>query len=161
MKNFEVTQKILVLTAVVNLLLGIAACKERRCEGNSLFADEPFLSFRLVDEFGVNQIAAWGHRYCSDSVYLTNLDGTLPPELDIDGGGNIVFGIPIESSDTTVVFQYLLYLPDSSGKPKADVDTIELRYRQLHWCFENHQIYFNNSLQHDGEYIYYIDLVKK
>lgn len=162
MKNFEVIRLILSLAAMLYLLIGIAGCKERRCDGNSLYADEPFLAFRLVDKYGVNQIAAWGHRYCSDSVYLTNLDGTLPPDLDIGGDGSIVFGIPIESADTAVLtFQYLLYLPDNSGKPKADVDTIELRYRHLQWCFENHQIYFNNSLQHDGQYTDYIDLVKK
>lgn len=161
MKNFEVTQKFLVLTAVVNLLLVIAACKERRCEGNTTFSSEPFLSFRLVDEFGVNQIAAWGHNYCSDSVYLTNMDGIFPPNLDIGGDGSIVFDVPIESEDTVITFQYLLYLPDNSGKPKADIDTIELRYRSFQMCFENQQIYFNNSLQYDGQYTYYIDLVKK
>lgn len=47
------------------------SCDKKIC--NARVQDESF-TFRLVDKYGVNQIAKWGARYLSDSVYVTKID---------------------------------------------------------------------------------------
>ncbi|MFN0015592.1 MAG: hypothetical protein ACKVU2_13680 [Saprospiraceae bacterium] len=128
--------------------------------------DETF-TFRLVDQYGVNQIAKWGARYLSDSVYVAKFDGTLPNQLSIESNGRIGFFIPDdygEALDTQVMRQFLLFLPDNQGHPKDDIDTITFRYRfkltEDVICYESLQVMFNDSIYHDGQYIDFIVFTK-
>lgn len=121
-------------TILTSLMLGIFflllhfSCKDEICRAP--VQDSPF-GFKLVDQFGTNQIAAWGARYNSDSTFLTKENGETPIALDISGG-TISFFIPEsynEALDTEVTRIFLLYLPDYQGHPKADVDTLTFKYR--------------------------------
>jgi hypothetical protein len=68
------------------------SCEKRKgCK--FLVQDETF-TFRLVDQYGVNQIARWGARYLSDSIFVTKFDGAPPNQLGILPDGNIGFFIP-------------------------------------------------------------------
>ena len=153
----------------ISLLLGVAcfathsSCrKEGECPSGLPIYDSYF-TFKLVDQYGINQIAAWGSRYLSDSVYLTKVDGTLPNQLEILGDGNITFFIPDafgEAKDTFITRHFFLYLPDSQGHPKDDIDTLKFKYRFITVCYENFQISFNDSLCHDGRYTDFMSFIK-
>ena len=68
--------QIVILSLEIYILLLLFSCKKREiC--NFLVQDESF-TFNLVDRYGVNQIAKWGARYLSDSVYVTKMDGSKP-----------------------------------------------------------------------------------
>lgn len=140
------------------------SCDKKIC--NARVQDESF-TFRLVDKYGVNQIAKWGSRYLSDSVYVTKIDGTLPNQLEIGPGGNISFFIPDdyrEALDSQVIRQFLMYLPDIQGHPKDDIDTITFKYRFNITgdviCYESLQVMYNDSLYHDGQYEYFMIFTK-
>jgi len=152
------------LLSVSCSLLHFSCNKKEVCR--FLVQDATF-TFRLVDKFGVNQIAKWGSRYLSDSVYVTKIDGTLPNQLGILPGGNIGFFIPddyVEALDSQVMRQFLLYLPDIQGHPKADTDTITFKYRfkktENVICYERLQVIFNDSMYHDGQYTDFIIFTK-
>lgn len=116
---------------------------------------DSYFYFRLVDKYGMNQIAAWGTRYLSDSTYFTKLDGSMPRQLEILGDGNISFVIPeddYEALDTQATQVFLLYLPDVQGHPRDDVDTFTFKYKFQGACFEEFIVYYNDSLYHQGEY---------
>lgn len=120
-------------------------------------------TFRLVDQYGMNQIAKWGSRYLSDSVYITKIDGTPPNQLEIGPDGNISFFIPNdnhEARDSQVTKQFLLYLPDIQGHPKDDTDTITFKYRFNLSCYDQFMVYFNDSLYYNGEYDDFIIFTK-
>jgi hypothetical protein len=138
------------------------SCKEKKlCEGVPIF--DSYFSFKLVDKYGINLIAAWGARYLSDSVYLTKMDGSLPNQLGISGGGRIGFVIPdddSEAKDSMVTREFLLYLPDNQGHPKDDVDTLKFQYLFNQSCYEKFRVWYNDSLYHDGQYIDFILLIK-
>lgn len=159
-------------TFITSLTLGLAclllhfSCKKKE-SCNFLVQDATF-TFRLVDQFGVNQIAEWGSRYLSDSVYVTKFDGTLPNQLGILSDGHIGFFIPddyVEALDSQVMQQFLLYLPDIQGHPKNDIDTITFKYRfqktQDVICYERLQVAFNDSTYHEGQYTDFIVFTKK
>jgi hypothetical protein len=158
-------------TFITSLALGLScflshfSCgKKESC--NSLVQDSYF-SFKLFDQYGVNQIAKWGTRYLSDSVYVAKSDGALPNWLDIDSGGSIGFYIPdddYEALDSQVIRQFLLYLPDIQGNPKDDVDTLTFMYRfqkiEDFICYERFQVMFNDSIYHDDQYTDFIIFTK-
>ena len=124
---------------------------------------DSYFSFKLTDQYGINLIAAWGARYLSDSVYLTKLDGTLPNRLDIGAGGRIGFVIPdddSEAKDSSVTKQFLLYLPDFQGNPKKDIDTLRFQYRFYGSCYDTFQVWYNDSLYHNGNYTDFISFLK-
>lgn len=157
-------------TLITSLALGLSclllhfSC-EKKGSCNFLVQDSYF-SFRLVDQYGVNQIAKWGSRYLSDSVYVTKIDGTLPNRIGIDSDGSIGFFIPddyTEAIDSQIMRKFLLYLPDIQGHPKDDIDTITFKYRFSDSgmiCFEKLQVSFNDTLYHDGGYIDFIIFTK-
>jgi len=158
-------------TLITSLAMGLScllfhfSC-EKKESCNFLVQDATF-TFRLVDQFGVNQIAQWGSRYLSDSVYVTKIDGTLPNQLEIGSGGRIGFFIPDtyrEALDSQVVRQFLLYLPDIQGHPKDDIDTITFKYQFQKTedvvCYEKLLVMFNDSIYHDGHYIDFITFTK-
>ncbi|MBV6439209.1 MAG: hypothetical protein EPGJADBJ_00851 [Saprospiraceae bacterium] len=160
-KNTFITSLALGLSC---LLLHFSCGKKEVCR--FLVQDAAF-TFRLVDQYGVNQIAKWGSRYLSDSVYVTKIDGTLPNQLSISPGGSISFFIPDsynEALDSQVMRQFLLYLPDIQGHPKDDIDTITFKYRfqktEDFICYERLQVIFNDSIYHDGQYTNFIILTK-
>jgi hypothetical protein len=145
-------------------LLHFSCGKKEACR--FLVQDAAF-TFRLVDLYGVNQIAKWGSRYLSDSVYVTKIDGTIPNQLEIGPDGNISFFIPDsynEAKDSQVVRQFLLYLPDVQGNPRDDTDTIIFKYRfkitEDVICYERLQVTFNDSIYHDGQYTDFIIFTK-
>ena len=124
-------------------------------------------TFKLVDQFGMNQIAKWGSRYLSDSVYVTKFDGTLPNQLEIGSDGSIGLFIPDsynEALDSQVTRQFLLYLPDLQGHPRDDIDTITFKYRfqktENVICYERLQVMFNDSTYTDGLYTDFIIFTK-
>lgn len=157
---------------ITPLFLGLSffllhfSCKKKEvCQ--FIVQDETF-TFRLVDQYGVNQIAKWGSRYLSDSVYVTKTDGTLPNQLGISPGGTIGFFIPDsydEALDSQVMQQFLLYLPDIQGNPRDDIDTISFKYKfQITGdiiCYEKFQVAFNDSVYHEGQYTNFIIFTKK
>lgn len=145
-------------------LLHFSCEKKEACR--FLVQDAAF-TFRLVDQYGVNQIAKWGSRYLSDSVYVTKIDGTLPNQLEIRSGGSISFFIPDdyqEALDSQVVRQFLLYLPDVQGHPREDTDTITFKYRfkitEDVICYERLQVAFNDSIYYDDQYTDFIIFTK-
>jgi len=157
---------IMFLTFGLSFFLLHCSCgKKESC--NALVQDESF-TFRLVDKYGVNQIAKWGSRYLSDSVYVTKIDGSLPNQLEIGPDGNIGFFIPDsfnEARDSQIMRQFLLYLPDTQGNPKYDIDTITFKYKfQITddvICYEKFQVVFNDSIHHEGQYTDFIIFTKK
>lgn len=145
-------------------LLHFSCGKKESC--NFLVQDESF-TFRLVDQYGVNQIAKWGARYLSDSVYVTKIDGSLPNQLEIGPDGNIGFFIPDsfnEARDSQVMRQFLLYLPDTQGNPKHDIDTLSFKYKFKITgdviCYEKLQVAFNDSTYYEGLYTDFIIFTK-
>jgi hypothetical protein len=158
-------------TFIISLTLGLScflinfSCeKKETC--NSPVQDSHF-TFKLFDQYGVNQIAKWGARYLSDSVYVTKFDGTLPNQLSVESNGRIGFFIPDdyrEALDSQVIRQFLLYLPDIQGNPKGDLDTITFKYRFQKTddviCYERMQVTFNDSIYHDEPYDNFIIFTK-
>jgi hypothetical protein len=156
---------------ITTLALGLScflfhlSCKKK--ESCNFLVQDSHFTFKLFDQYGVNQIAKWGARYLSDSVYVTKFDGSLPNSLDIDSGGSIGFFIPddyAEALDSQIIRHFLLYLPDSQGNPKNDIDTITFKYRFQKTddiiCYEKLQIIFNDSVYHDGQYTNFIIFTK-
>lgn len=143
-------------------LIHVSCEKKDRCIGS--IVPDSYFSFKLTDKFGVNLIAAWGARYLSDSVYLTKFDGTLPNRLDIGAGGRIGFVIPDDDSearDSSVTKYFLLSLPDFLGNPGNDIDTLKFRYRFYGSCYDSFQVWYNDSLYHNGNYTDFISFLKK
>lgn len=147
-----------------SFLLHYSCVKKEACR--FLVQDATF-TFRLVDQYRVNQIAKWGSRYLSDSVYVTKLDGTIPNQLEIRADGSVGFFIPddyVEALDSQVMQHFLLYLPNIQGHPKDDTDTITFKYRfkktEDMICYEKLQVIFNDSLYHDGQYTDFIIFTK-
>ena len=149
-------------TFLTSLVLGISflllhfSCKDEICRAP---VQDSGFGFMLVDQFGTNQIAAWGARYNSDSTFLTTVNGETPSDLYISGGGTISFFIPdsyTEALDTEVIRIFFLYLPDYQGHPKVDVDTLTFKYRfKLAGeviCYDYLQVMYNDSLYHNGNY---------
>lgn len=132
------------------------------CSGD-LVVDSNF-TFKLADQSGTNLIAAWGARYLSDSVYVTKSDGSLPRLLEIREDGSISLLVPEDSQeaqDSSVTRSFLVYLPDFHGHPKADVDTIIFKYRFDASCYEDFQVFYNDSLYHQGNFTSFISFVKR
>ncbi|MDX1910878.1 MAG: hypothetical protein SFV22_05300 [Saprospiraceae bacterium] len=154
--------KIVIWVFLSILLIFLGCGKEPHCGGYSV-ADSYF-SFKLVDRTGANLIAKWGAYYLSDSVFLVKKDGSLPNDLEIVENGRITFYIPDseqEAVDSIVTKEYLLLLPDISGNPSQDVDTLMFKYRfDNGGCYLNFQAFFNDSLYHNGPFNPTISFVK-
>lgn len=162
MKKNKFLLGIFLLVGTVFLAVQHSCQEKKECSSGSPIYDSYF-TFRLVDQYGINQIAAWGSRYLSDSVFLTKIDGTPPNQLEILGDGNITFFIPDsfdEAKDTFITRQFFLYLPDAQGHPNDDIDTLRFKYRFNTACYENFQVFYNDSLYHDGQYIGFVSFVK-
>ncbi len=162
MKKNKFLLGISLLISIVFLTVQHSCEEKKECPSGYPIYDSYF-TFRLVDQYGINQIAAWGSRYISDSVFLTKIDGTLPNQLEILGDGNITFFIPDsfdEARDTFITRQFLLYLPDAQGHPNDDIDTLRFKYRFNIACYENFEVFYNDSLYHNGQYIDIISFTK-
>lgn len=127
-------------------------------------------SFRLLDKgSGENLIALWGAKYNSEEVTLKQENGNHASFLSVGGNGKIGFLIldyPLEPIGENHVKIYFLELPDPSGTPgREDIDTIKFEYAfKENDCpaiwYDYFEIYYNDSLYHEGDFIQYIEFYK-
>lgn len=153
---------------VLSVLCLSLGCTDKEC--NASAPDNEAFVFRLLNKVSrTNLIALWGARYDSELVDLLEDDGSRAKWLYVGADGNISFVIAedsFEALEREITKTYFLHLPDIFGTPSRDIDTLQFIYKFVNqddcppiW-YDRFQVFFNDSLYHDGEYVTLIEFLK-